>query len=82
MRQTLRVLVVLLGLGGWTPVNACPECAEGIRVRVRQGIYGDGFGFNLGAVVLPFGVFLAITALIHPGLPTRRRGDAGEWSES
>ena len=56
-----------------SPASACPDCAEGVRAQVRRGIYGEGFGFNMLATALPFGVFLGITAALHTGLPPSRR---------
>ncbi len=39
---------------------------------MRAGILDKSFGLNLLAAVLPFGVFLGITAAIHFGLPRRK----------
>jgi hypothetical protein len=55
-----------------TTAPACPQCPAGVARRVRAGIYDGDFAFNLCATLLPFGVFLGITAAIHGGVPVRR----------
>jgi hypothetical protein len=51
--------------------RACPDCAQGIRDRVRAGIFDATFSRNVAAALLPFAVLGAITAGI--GLGGRRR---------
>ncbi len=70
MRMIIPAAIGLWGALLSSTVAACPECSASVRAEVRRGIYGEAFGFNLFATVLPFGIFLAFTALIHSGLPT------------
>lgn len=51
--------------------SACPVCDRDTGVQVRAGIFDENFGFNLAMTALPFGLFLAITAVIHFGVPRR-----------
>jgi hypothetical protein len=54
-----------------TAALACPLCHTDTGEKVRAGIFGPDFGFNLVVTIIPFIIFLAITALIYFGLPTR-----------
>ena len=74
LRQTWPRLIVLAVLASPVPASACSECAAGVRRQVRAGIFERGFGFNLAATALPFGIFGGITALIHGGWPRPRGG--------
>ena len=57
--------------------SACPLCHTATGDKVRAAVLGPDFWFNVGVTVLPFAVFLGITALIYYGIPTRElRGDA------
>ena len=72
MRKTLRplVCVMLLALVAG-PASACPHCDEGIRKRVRAGIFDAAFWPNVAYSVLPFAVFGGVAAAIHGG-PTAK----------
>ena len=54
--------------------TACPDCPSGIREQVRRGGFDEGFGSNLFATILPFGIFLGVASMIHSGFPTRDSG--------
>jgi len=71
MRKLVLATCVLRAISP-SSVSACAECAAGVRAQVRQGIYGAGFGFNLFATALPFGIFLGTSALIHFGFAPGR----------
>jgi hypothetical protein len=65
---------LLLGFLPLSPsAHSCPVCNQETGQAVRAGLLDEDLGFNLLATVLPFGVFLGITAAIHFGLPRRRR---------
>ena len=51
--------------------SACPLCHTATGDKVRAAILGQDFWFNVGVTVLPFAIFLGITALIYYGMPTR-----------
>jgi hypothetical protein len=71
---------ILLAAGLLLPASsalACPQCPEGVARQVRAGIYDNAFAFNLSATLLPFGVFLGITAAIHSGVSLGRFAPRG-----
>ncbi len=70
MRKLIPAIVGFFWVVLPSAATACPDCPAGIREQVRRGIYGEGFGFNLFATVLPFGVFLGVAAMIHSGFPS------------
>jgi hypothetical protein len=47
--------------------TACPLCHTQTGNNVRAALFGPDFWFNVGVTVLPFPIFLAITALIYFG---------------
>jgi hypothetical protein len=57
-----------------SPVWACPLCESETGERVRAGIFAADFGYHLAVTLLPFPVFLGITALIHFGVPWGKVG--------
>ena len=64
----------------WTAVQAvasaalaCPVCDTGTGEQVRAGLFDEGFGRTLIAVILPFPILLAVVATIYFGLPFRPR---------
>ena len=62
-----------------TAALACPLCRTDTGKQVRAGIFGPDFTFNMVVTIIPFVIFLGITALIYFGLPTRgNRSDAHE----
>lgn len=60
------------------PAPACPVCDRETGRQVRAGIFDADFAFNLLATVLPFGIFLGITAAIHGRSPAPNRRDTPE----
>jgi hypothetical protein len=70
------VLIVALLLPA-SSAPACPQCPAGVARQVRAGIYDGDFAFNLFATLLPFGVFLGITAAIHSGVAVDRLAPRG-----
>ena len=57
--------------------SACPLCHTATGDKVRAAVLGPDFSFTVGVTVLPFAVFLGITALIYYGIPKRKlRGDS------
>lgn len=71
LSRTIRMAAAAMLLA--PSAQACPDCPEGIRRQVRAGIFDETFASNLGKAALPFGVFAAITAALHLGLPRQRR---------
>lgn len=67
MRTPVRLLpgVAVLCFLWSSSVRACTLCVSETGERVRAGIFGDDFGYNLFVTILPFSVFLAIVASIH-----------------
>jgi hypothetical protein len=68
LRSAVFTATVLLAC----PVWACPICESETGKRVRAGIFATDFGYNLVVTLLPFPVFIGITALIHFGVPWSR----------
>lgn len=81
MKKTILACLLFGSLFLAPSTYACPVCNQKTGQKVRAGIFDEEFGFNLVATVLPFGVFLGITAGIHFGLPRRRRIAPGPKSE-
>lgn len=50
-----------------TAALACPLCHTETGQQVRAGILGPGFATNLLAILIPFAICLAVTALIYFG---------------
>ncbi len=69
---------LIAALCAWaTPAWACPLCRSEAGERVRAGLFGSEFGYNLFVTLLPFPIFLGIIAWIHFGIPKAgRRGPA------
>jgi hypothetical protein len=63
-----------------TPALACPLCHTKTGRQVRAGIFGPDFGFNLLVTIIPFVIFLGITAFIYFGPPIRRSPANGSES--
>jgi hypothetical protein len=59
---------------------ACTTCDSALAQAVRAAVFGRDFSRNLASTVLPFVIFLLITAGIYYGLPMpkkrRRKGEA------
>ena len=68
--KLLQTLFVLLNVFPGAAL-ACPLCHTDTGKQVRAGIFGPDFGFNLVVTIIPFVIFLVITALIYFGLPIR-----------
>lgn len=49
--------------------SACPLCHTETGNKVRAAIFGTDFWFNVSVTVVPFAIFLGLTALIYFGLP-------------
>lgn len=60
-----------------TPASACPLCHTETARQIRAAIFGPDFWFNVGVTILPFVLFLGITALIYgkPRSEPRRISD-------
>jgi hypothetical protein len=70
MRRTIRTASAFIAaLAGSSAAWACPLCESETGRRVRAGLLGADFGYNLVATLLPFPVFLGIIAWIHFGFP-------------
>ncbi len=57
---------MVIALGMLLPessATACPYCKT--AGEVRRGIFNEAFATNLGVTLIPFLVFLGITAAIH-----------------
>ena len=55
---------------------ACTLCHTDTGKAVRSGIFGPDFAFNILVTLIPFVIFLGITALIYfrfPALPKRSK---------
>ncbi len=62
----LRRLGIVIALGIVLPgssASACPYCKT--AGEVREGIFNEAFATNVGVTLVPFGVFLGITAAIR-----------------
>jgi hypothetical protein len=71
------LLVFWMAMLAPSSASACPLCYTVTGDKVRAAVLGPDFWFNVGVTVLPFAVFLGITALIYYGIPTRElRGDS------
>lgn len=74
----LRQLGIRIALGvtilPGSSAQACPYCKT--ADEVRQGIFNETFASNLGVTLLPFVVFLGVTAAIH-SFPRREAGASG-----
>lgn len=57
------------------PASACPICHSETGEQVRAGIFGEDFGSNLLACVLPFPISLCIAAALHFGADSRVAGE-------
>lgn len=51
--------------------RSCPLCRTESGGRVRAGIFGGDFGWNLAATLTPAVVLVTLVALIHFGPPGR-----------
>ncbi len=51
--------------------RACPLCQTPTGKHVRAAIFGPHFWFYMGVTVLPFAIFLVITALFYCGAPAK-----------
>ena len=73
--KPLQALTSLFFLNAFsTAALACSLCHTETGKQVRSGIFGPDFGFNLLVTVMPFVIFLVITALIYFGVPGHRNG--------
>ena len=71
------LLVFWMAMLAPSSASAYPLCHTVTGDKVRAAVLGPDFWFNVGVTVLPFAVFLGITALIYYGIPTRElRGDS------
>ena len=80
MNTRCMVFAVALAMNA-ASVSACPVCNSATGNDVRAGIFGDDFGRNLLAVVLPFVAVAGVAAVVHFGLPARGRGDGHQADE-
>jgi hypothetical protein len=51
--------------------SACPLCHTETGDKIRAAVFGADFWFNVGVTVLPFAIFLSITAFIYFRVPRR-----------
>jgi arginine exporter protein ArgO len=56
--------------------SACPLCHTATGDKVRAAIFGTDFWFNVSVTVVPFAIFLGLTALLYFGLPTLKTGSS------
>lgn len=73
----LRRFGIVMALGvllRGSSVAACPYCKT--AVEVREGIFNEAFATNIGMTLVPFVVFLGITAAIHR-FPRRKAESPG-----
>ena len=68
----MKIIVFLLLVLAWS-ARGCPLCHTRIGEDVRASVFGPDFSFNLIATVLPFAIFLGVTALIYFGAPFGKR---------
>ena len=76
-----RLVLTLTLLCGAASATACPVCNSATGKEVRAGIFGEDFGRNLLAVVLPFAAVAGIVAMIHFGMPLRGRSNGRHAGE-
>ena len=63
--RNLKVYAAFVVLIVTTPASPCPLCHTETARQIRAAIFGPDFWFNVGVTLLPFVVFLGITALIY-----------------
>jgi hypothetical protein len=74
MHKRLSILVLVAAVFGTVAsAEACPVCDRATGRQVRAGIFDRDFAWNLGATVLPVGIFFGLAAAVHGG-PRSRRG--------
>lgn len=56
--------------------SACPLCHTDTGNKVRAAIFGTDFWFSVSVTLLPFAIFLGLTAIIYFGLPTLKTGSS------
>lgn len=71
----MKVIVMLIVVLAWS-ADCCPLCHTKTGEDVRAAVFGPDFSFDLFATVLPFAIFLGVTALIYFGAPVRKRRSA------
>jgi hypothetical protein len=80
-RKPLQALAAIVFLNAFsTGAFACPFCHTETGKQIRSGVFGSDFRFNLIVTIIPFVIFLGITALIYFGFPTR--GSRSKHNES
>ena len=52
--------------------GACPFCHTQTGEQIHASVFGPDFWFNVGVTLLPFAIFLGLTALIYFGVPTHQ----------
>lgn len=67
---------VLFSLLAPAVASACPVCHTATGNKVRAAIFGTDFWFNVSVTVVPFAIFLGLTALLYFGLPTLKTGSS------
>ena len=55
------------------PAAACPVCDSDDGARVRTALVDDDLPMNLLAVTAPFILVSGVVAIVHFGIPSRRR---------
>jgi hypothetical protein len=58
------------------PASVCPICHTETADKIRHALFGPDFWFNLSVTLLPFAIFLGITALIYYRFPTEDQNTA------
>jgi hypothetical protein len=77
-RTQIGIAILLALEGSSVPASACPVCHTETGDKIRQALFGPDFWFNVGATILPFAIFVTITALIYYGFPTGARNTKSE----
>jgi hypothetical protein len=72
-RRRIGILILPLVSVIAIPASACPICHTETAQKIRHALFGPDFWFNIGVTILPFAIFLSITALIYYGFPTAVR---------
>lgn len=73
-RAARPLLCVATTLAAASSACACPVCDTATGRQVRGRIVDADFADNLLVTALPFAVLLAVAAVLHFGVPWRRRG--------
>lgn len=73
----LAIVLWLLIVTGIAPVDACSICRTETGEKVRQGIFGPDFWWNLSVTAVPFVVVTGIVRLLPAVLVSPRQSPRG-----